>query len=407
MLTAAYAVAVKRGYPAGEFPGWNAVGLSLAAVAPGLLIIVIILAGILSGVFTATESASVAVTYVPAFSMWLPRLPMGQAAQDSRPSFRRRAGFAFTARPEFRKLECRMSNVPEKAKRARRGSGAVTLHEVAKLAGVAPITASRAINTPNLVSESVLQKVRDAVARTGYVPNRLAGGLASMRSKLVAAVVPTISGAVFLETIQSLTETFAQHGYQVMLGQAGYDGTREDALLRAIVGQRPDGIVLTGILHTKEGRKLLAASGIPVVETWDLTDRPIDMLVGFSHVEIGRAVARFLHSKGCRRFGVVAANDARAQQRAESFRVATRALKLPAPKIVVVPAPTTLEYGRDSLARLLEKDSEVDAVFCSSDLLALGVVTEARVRKIRVPRDLAVVGFGPASAHALKPPLRL
>jgi LacI family gluconate utilization system Gnt-I transcriptional repressor len=284
--------------------------------------------------------------------------------------------------------------MPEKSKRARRGSGAVTLHEVAKLAGVAPITASRAVNTPDLVSESVLQKVRDAVARTGYVPNRLAGGLASTRSKLVAVVVPTISGAVFLETIQSLTETFAQHGYQVMLGQAGYDGTREDALLRAIVGRRPDGIVLTGILHTEQGRTLLAASGIPVVETWDLTDTPIDMLVGFSHVEIGRAVARFLHSKGYSRFAVVAANDVRAQQRAESFRAATKALKLPAPKIAVVPAPTTLEYGRNSLAQLMEKGSNIDAIFCSSDLLALGVLTETRVRRIRVPRDLAVVGFG-------------
>ena len=287
-----------------------------------------------------------------------------------------------------------MPKLPEKTKRTRRGSGAVTLHEVAKLAGVAPITASRAINTPDQVSESVLQKVRDVVARTGYVPNRLAGGLASIRSRLVAAVVPTISGAVFLETIQSLTETFAQQGYQVMLGQAGYDGTREDALLRAIVGRRPDGIVLTGILHTKEGRKLLAASGIPVVETWDLTDTPIDMLVGFSHVEIGRSVAKFLHGKGRRRFAVVAADDARAQQRCESFRAATRALKLPAPKVVIVPAPTTLQYGRDSLARFLEKGGDIDAVFCSSDLLALGVVTEARVRKIHVPHDLAVVGFG-------------
>ena len=79
-------------------------------------------------------------------------------------------------------------------RRARRGSGAVTLHDVAKLAGVAPITASRALNHPTQVSDEVRQKVREALARTGYVPNRLAGGLASTRSRLVAAVVPTIAG---------------------------------------------------------------------------------------------------------------------------------------------------------------------------------------------------------------------
>ena len=86
---------------------------------------------------------------------------------------------------------------PDHTKRSRRGSGAITLRDVAMLAGVAPITASRAINTPAQVSPDVLRKVQDAVQRTGYVPNRMAGGLASSRSRLIAAVVPStvMSGA--------------------------------------------------------------------------------------------------------------------------------------------------------------------------------------------------------------------
>ena len=160
-----------------------------------------------------------------------------------------------------------LPDLPPPAKRSRRGSGAVTLHDVAKLAGVAPITASRAVNTPDQVSPEVRQKVADAISRTGYVPNRLAGGLASARSRLVAAVVPTIAGPVFLETVQSLTEALAERGYQLMLGQSGYSGSREDALLDAIIGRRPDGIVLTGIMHSAEGRRRLLAAGIPVVET--------------------------------------------------------------------------------------------------------------------------------------------
>jgi LacI family transcriptional regulator, gluconate utilization system Gnt-I transcriptional repressor len=279
-------------------------------------------------------------------------------------------------------------------KRARRGSGAVTLHDVAKLAGVAPITASRALNTPKQVSAEVLRKVSDAVARTGYVPNLLAGGLASTRSRLVAAVVPTISGPVFLETVQSLTEALAERGYQLMLGQAGYAGNREDALLEAIIGRRPDGIVLTGIMHSAEGRRRLLASAIPVVETWDLTPTPIDMLVGFSHVEVGRAVAAYLHGNGRRRLAVVAGDDERALRRTEAFRAAARALGLAEPRVVAVPAPTTLKSGRLALATLLRESNELDAVFCSSDLLALGVMTEARVQGLQVPRQLAVIGFG-------------
>ena len=129
------------------------------------------------------------------------------------------------------------------------------------------LTASRALNNPAQVSAEVLRKVSEAVQQTGYVPNLLAGGLASTRSRLVAAVVPTISGPVFLQTVQALTEALATHGYQLMLGQSGYVDSREDALLEAIIGRRPDGIVLTGILHSPEGRRRLQACGIPVVET--------------------------------------------------------------------------------------------------------------------------------------------
>ncbi len=279
-------------------------------------------------------------------------------------------------------------------KRPRRGSGAVTLHAVAKLAGVAPITASRALNTPGQVSPEVLRKVSEAIAQTGYVPNRLAGGLASARSRLVAAVVPTISGPVFLQTVQSLTEALDACGYQLILGQSGYADSREDALLDAILGRRPDGIVLTGILHSPEGRKRLLAAGIPVVETWDYTPAPLDMLVGFSHEAVGQAVVAFLVSKGRSRLAVVAGGDERSMRRHAAFQAAAVAAGLRSVTVVSVPAPTTMRSGRTALAELLASVPDLDAVFCSSDLLALGVVTEAQARGVVVPQQLAVVGFG-------------
>ena len=287
-----------------------------------------------------------------------------------------------------------MSPEEPPVRRARRGSGAVTLHDVAKLAGVAPITASRALSSPRQVSAEVLRKVQAAVERTGYVRNVLAGGLASTRSRLVAAVVPTIAGPVFLQTVQSLTQALAQRGYQLMLGQSGYVDSREDALLEAIIGRRPDGIVLTGIMHSPVGRKRLLAAGIPVVETWDLTPTPLDMLVGFSHPAVGRAVVDFLHARGRRRLAVIAGDDERAFRRLQAFQEAARAAGLPEVAVVRVPAPTTLKSGRAALAELLRDAPDLDAVFCSSDLLALGVMTEAQARGVPVPEKLAVVGFG-------------
>ena len=285
-------------------------------------------------------------------------------------------------------------NDKEKAKKSRRSSGAITLRDVALLAGVAPITASRAVNTPDHVSPEVLKRVQDAVQRTGYVPNRVAGGLASSRSRLIAAVVPSIVVSVFVETIETLNNTLFEGGYQLMLGQTGYSAAREEALLEAIIGRRPDGIFLTGIMQSSKGRTRLLASGIPVVETWDLTPTPIDMLIGFSHSDIGREVANFLMAKGRGRFALVSAGDERAIRRAASFRntVAQRGFR--AVFVDTVGASRTLKSGREALGRILSQVPDVDAIFCSSDLLAMGVLTEAIARGIRVPQQLAIVGFG-------------
>ena len=252
-----------------------------------------------------------------------------------------------------------MSPPADPVKRSRRGSGAVTLHDVARLAGVAPITASRALNTPEQVSPEVLQQGRRrGRAAPATCPTVLAGGLASTRSRLVAAVVPTIAGPVFLQTVQSLTEALAEHGYQLMLGQSGYVDSREDALLEAIIGRRPDGIVLTGIMHSAEGRKRLLAAGIPVVETWDLTPTPIDMLVGFSHADVGRAVADFLHAQG-----PAPAGRRRRRRRARAAapcgvqrRRPRRSACPTVPVVVGAGADDAASSGRSALAELLRHD---------------------------------------------------
>jgi LacI family gluconate utilization system Gnt-I transcriptional repressor len=290
--------------------------------------------------------------------------------------------------------------------RRRRGGGGITLGDVARIAGVAPITASRALNTPSQVSPQVLQRVREAVQRTGYVPNLLAGGLASRRSRLVAAVVPSIAAPVFMETVQALTEALAQQGYQLMLGQSGYADSREDELLEQILGRRPDGLVLTGVMHSAQGRRRLQASGLPVVETWDFTSSPIDMLVGFSHEAAAAAMADHLVQRGYRRLAVLGGDDARALRRQKGFIERAQALGCEAVPAPALPAPTGVPEGRAGLQQLLERAPELQAVFCASDALALGALAEAQSRGLRVPADLALAGFGDMPfAAALYPAL--
>jgi len=283
---------------------------------------------------------------------------------------------------------------PATAAPAPRDRPAVTLREVAERAGVSMITVSRAINTPHQVSERTRLRVQEAVSNMGYVPNLVAGGLRSARSHVVTALVPTLNGPLFGEMVQALTDALELRGFQVMVGQVGYAHSREDELLRAIVGRRPDGIVVTGVMHSPEGRRMLMASGIPIVETWDFTDTPIDMLVGLQHEALGAAVCEHLFAKGRRRLALLSGGDERAARRARGFKAAALRLGLREPAVRLGKSPTTHADGRDGLSALLADAPDIDAVFCSSDMLALGVLTEARVRGIAVPGRLAVVGFG-------------
>lgn len=275
-------------------------------------------------------------------------------------------------------------------------SKAATLHDVAREAGVSLITASRALSNPGLVSDKTIRRVQDAVVATGYIPNLLAGSLKSRRSMTVAALVPAISVAQFLPTVQTLTESLSAAGYQVILGQSGYDHSREEPLLDTMIARRPDGIVVTGLVHSQAAREKLRRVGIPVVETWDLSDRPVDMLVGFSHVQVGRAVADYFLQKRWRRVGIATGDDYRGSMRRDGF-LAAIGRKVP---VATVPAPSSLELGRRALAELLEKDPSLRAVYCSSDQLAQGLIAEAQARGIRVPEDLAVCGFGNADFAA-------
>lgn len=281
-----------------------------------------------------------------------------------------------------------------------------TILDVARLAGVSAMTVSRALNNPEKVSADALLRVRDAVERTNYVPNAMATGLRLSRARLVAALMPTLVGPVFQEMVESLDGALHVRGYQLMIGQSGYDAKREDELLRAIIQRRPDGIVVAGVVQSLQARRALLASRIPVVETWDLTPTPVDMLVGFSHAAIGEAVIDFFHARGHCHVGLVSANDQRARTRAAAFAARAQQLGMAPVMNSFTAAPSTMGGGRAGLADLMARAPETTAVFCSSDMLALGALIEATQRGIQVPAQLAVVGMGDQGfAAEATPPL--
>jgi len=280
---------------------------------------------------------------------------------------------------------------------ARRGLDSVTLEDVARLADVSTITVSRALNHPDKVAKSTLERVTRAIEQTGYVPNMLAGGLASRRSRLIAALVPAMTNSVYAETIHYFSEALKSSGYQVMLGECGYTEESEHEIVSTVLSRRPDGILLTGVKHTLECRRQIMAAHIPVVETWDLTTTPLDVAVGFSHERLGEAVADYIASKGYKRVASLSANDRRARLREKSMREQLKRRGIADFTSASVPAPTDMRRGRDGMSDLLRRGFKRGIVVCSSDTLAHGAMIECQSRGIAIPATVAIFGFGDQS----------
>lgn len=280
-----------------------------------------------------------------------------------------------------------------------------TLNDVARVAGVSPITVSRALNQPHLVRPGTLAKIQAAVRETGYARSRPPAPVTPDRSKLVALILPTVANPIFADMVQAASDKLTEGGYQLMLGLAGYELWREEILVETVLSRRPDGLIVTGTLHSDNTRRRLESAGIPIVETWDMTPFPIDMLVGFSHEAVGHTVARRMVEKGYRRIAILTANDPRAARRNLGLQAALARQGLNVVATETVPVPASLKLGREGCARLLAAHPEVELVVCSSDTLAQGAMTEAASRGLRVPQQLAVLGFGDLNfaAHTFPP----
>ncbi len=290
--------------------------------------------------------------------------------------------------------------------RSRGAGGRPRIEDVAAHAGTTAITVSRTLRQPGKVAPDTRRRVLASIEALGYIPNLAASALASRRSGIMALVVPTIANSVFAETIDGFSEAAEGAGLQILLGQGTYSGEAEHRLLTALAGRQPDALALIGIVRRPETRALLQRTGIPVAEIWDLTQDPIDLVVGFSNRDAGYAMTRHLIARGRRRIAFIGSDDDRAAARRRGYgdALAEAGLAPAAPAIRV----ETISYGagRRALRALLQLAPEVDAAFCATDVLAVGALLECRANGVAVPDRLAVAGLGDLEiGHELAPAL--
>lgn len=290
----------------------------------------------------------------------------------------------------------------EKTSRSRgRGTGRATLEQVAGMAGVSIMTASRALSQPQMVSEATRVKVERAVAELGYVPNRAARALASSQSHVIVVLVPSLSNAVFTAVLEGIHDAVAPGQYQLLIGNTYYSQAEEEKLLRTYLQSSPDGILFSSQAHSPAVAKMLEASQVPAVSMMDLSDAPGDLSVGFSQFEAGMEMTRHLLRKGYRRIGFMGAQlDERTLRRADGYRAAMAEAGLADPKLeMMVPDRSTIALGAELMGQMMANMPDCDAVFCCNDDLAHGAVFHCQRQGVRIPQDIAVSGFNdlPAS----------
>lgn len=268
------------------------------------------------------------------------------------------------------------------------------IDEVARIAGVAPITVSRALRNPEKVTEETRRRVMEAVEQTGYAPNLLASNLRSGRSSIVAAFVSNLANPEFARAIQGVADVLEPHGYQLLVGQTSYSYEKETSMIQTLLAFRPAAALFTGVIELEGNRDFLRQLRIPIMETWAYPQDPIDMLVGFSNFDGGRLVGEHLGERGYRSCAYVGRGGGRGALRLQGFREGlAKHGRLPVAE-VAIDGTYGMAEGRAALVDLLGRGTVPDAVFFGNDLLAVGAMFEARRRGLKVPGDIAIAGFG-------------
>ncbi|MEQ1951179.1 LacI family DNA-binding transcriptional regulator [Mesorhizobium sp. CN2-181] len=271
------------------------------------------------------------------------------------------------------------------------------VREIARRVGVAPMTVSRVLSNPDIVSAETRSKVLQAIEEAGFVPNRLASSMRG-NGRMIGTVVPPLINSGIAEQVQGMSDECHEGGYSMLLVQGEFTQEGEEQAIRTLLGWRPAGMILQSFVQSDTARALLLSSGAPVVEISEIKGRkPLDMVVGVSNFETAYAMTMHLAAKGYKRIGFVSTpihgND-RLQQRRTGYHAALSELGFDNSGDMEVEVPITAQGGAEALVTLTDRHADIDAIFFSSDTLAVGAIQECHRRRWPVPERIAIAGYG-------------
>ncbi|MCS6626063.1 LacI family DNA-binding transcriptional regulator [Roseibacterium beibuensis] len=272
----------------------------------------------------------------------------------------------------------------------------MTLRDVAEAAGVSEMTVSRVLRQRGDVSEKTRERVFAAARQLGYVPNKIAGALASNRVNLVGVVIPSLSNMVFPDVLGGIGEVLGETSLQPVIGTSRYDPEQEEKVIYEMLSWRPSGLIVSGLEHTDAARAMMANAGIPVVEVMDVDGEPVAAAVGISHEAAGRAMAREIAARGYRRIGYLGSSsiaDHRAQKRLKGFREGLAEAGLGLADECFYEGSSGFGTGRGMAEEILTRTPDLDFLYFNTDMNAVGGLIYCLEKGYSIPDQIGLAGF--------------
>jgi len=272
----------------------------------------------------------------------------------------------------------------------------LTLRDVSEACGVSEMTVSRVLRNRGDVSVATREKVLAAAKSLGYVPNQIAGSLASQRVNLVAVVIPSLSNMVFPEVLTGINRALDQTPLQPVVGVTDYLPDKEERVLYEMLSWRPSGVIIAGLEHSDATRAMLENAGIPVVEIMDTDGTPIDAMVGISHRRAGRKMAAAILKQGYSRIGFLGTKmplDHRARKRFEGFTEGLTKAGIEIEDREFYSGGSAPAKGREMTQAMLERSPDLDFLYYSNDMIGAGGLLYLLDQGIEIPGQIGLAGF--------------
>jgi len=270
-----------------------------------------------------------------------------------------------------------------------------TIHDVAKRAGVSPVTVSRVINNAGNVSAATREKVELAIEELGYVPSVMARSLRSKRTHTLALMVSDITNPFWTTVARGVEDTAQSRDYSVFLYNTDENPVKQQRYLDVVVAQRADGVIIAPYDSDAQNLAQLRQRNIPTViidrriEGWDVDSVCGDSLSG------AKALVQHLISLGHERIAMLSgpANTSTAEDRVAGYCMALAEAGIPLDTRLIKRGEYRTLSGEKLTQRVLDEELNPTAIFAANNAIALGVIDAVEKRGLRIPQDIALVCF--------------